>query len=269
MMTDRIPTALPPRALPELARLLRAAAGPDSDREAEPGVLVALSGGADSTALLRLAVLHRERSGAPVEAAHLDHALRGAEAEADADFCRALCRDLDVPLHLRREDPRPLAAVRGRGLEEAARALRREFLAGVLDARPALAACATGHHRDDQAETVLIRLFRGTGPDGLQGIRPRAGRFIHPLLGCGRDEIEAWLAALGQTWRRDATNDDEAAYPETDELALGWGAAITTVDLDHPTTAAAFLTAFKNRYPAWREGLWATARNDNYDIDVS
>ncbi|MBK6898543.1 MAG: tRNA lysidine(34) synthetase TilS [bacterium] len=208
MTTDRNPTALPARALPEFARLLRAAAGPDLDHEAGPGVLVALSGGADSTALLRLAVLHRERSGAPVEAAHLDHALRGAEAEADADFCRELCRGLDVPLHLRREDPRPLAMVRGRGLEEAARALRREFLAVVLDARPSLAACATGHHRDDQAETVLIRLFRGTGPEGLQGIQPRAGRFIHPLLGCGRDEIEAWLAALGQPWRRDATNDD-------------------------------------------------------------
>ena len=203
MTTEHHLTALPARALPEFARLLGEIA-PD----ATPGVLIALSGGADSTALLRLAVLRREQCGAPVEAAHLDHALRGADADADADFCRELCRGLDVPLHLRREDPRPLAAARGRGLEEAARAVRREFLTGILDARPALAACATGHHRDDQAETVVIRLFRGTGPEGLQGMRPRAGRFIHPLLGCGRDEIEAWLVALGQPWRRDATNDD-------------------------------------------------------------
>jgi tRNA(Ile)-lysidine synthase len=204
MTTDNILTALPARALPEFARLLRAGGGGDG----EPGVLVALSGGADSTALLRLAALRRERCGAPVEAAHLDHALRGADSDADADFCRGLCRGLDIPLHLRREDPRPAAAARGRGLEEAARAARRAFLTGVLDARPALAACATGHHRDDQAETVVMRLFRGTGPVGLQGIRPRSGRFIHPLLGCGRDEIEAWLSALGQPWRRDATNDD-------------------------------------------------------------
>ncbi len=211
MTTERILTAFPARALPELARLLRAAARNGEAAGAPgvtPGVLVALSGGADSTALLRLAVLHRERSGAPVEAAHLDHALRGADADADAGFCRDLCRDLDVPLHLKREDPRPAAASRGRGLEEAARAARRAFLTGVLDTRPTLAACATGHQRDDQAETVVMRLFRGTGPEGLQGIRPRAGRFIHPLLGCGRAEIEAWLAALGQPWRRDATNDD-------------------------------------------------------------
>ena len=208
MTTDHNPTALPARALPELARLLRAAARRRDVRDGEPGVLVALSGGADSTALLRLAVLHRARCGAPVEAAHLDHALRGVDADADAAFCRDLCRRLDVPLHLRREDPRPAAAARGRGLEEAARAARRAFLTGVLDARPALVACATGHQHDDQAETIVMRLFRGTGPVGLQGIRPRAGRFVHPLLGCGRDEIEAWLAALGQPWRRDATNDD-------------------------------------------------------------
>ncbi|MBU1674740.1 tRNA lysidine(34) synthetase TilS, partial [bacterium] len=96
----------------------------------------------------------------------------------------------------------------GAGLEEAARRLRRGHLASVLDAQPRLAACATGHHRDDQLETLVMRFFRGAGAEGMRGIRPVAGRTIHPLLVTDRAEIEAFLAESGQAWRGDPTNED-------------------------------------------------------------
>ena len=171
------------------------------------GLMVALSGGPDSVALLLVARAWAERTGAPLEAAHLNHGLRGADADADEAFCRELCARLGVPLHVSRADPRPLARRRGCGLEEAGRALRRRQLRRLLAERPHLACAATGHHRDDQAETVVMRLFRGAGLDGLAGIRPVAGPIVHPLLDCGRDEILAFLADAGQPYRVDVTND--------------------------------------------------------------
>ncbi len=174
--------------------------------EPRPGLLVALSGGPDSVALLLAAVHWRDQGGGPLAAAHLNHGLRGADADLDQAFCADLCARLDVPLATTRDDPRPLARSRGCGLEEAGRHLRHRFLAAVLARSPELHAAATGHHRDDQTETVIMRLFRGTGPDGLRGIRPVSGRIIHPLLGVGRAEIAAGLAAAGQPWREDTTN---------------------------------------------------------------
>ena len=185
-----------------IAHLL-AAACPGVPR---PGLLVALSGGADSVALLLAAVHWRDQGGGPLAAAHLNHGLRGAEADRDEAFCAELCARLAIPLATTRDDPRPLARSRGCGLEEAGRHLRRRFLESVLERRPELHAAATGHHRDDQTETVVMRLFRGTGPDGLRGIRPVSGRIIHPLLGVGRAEIAAGLAAEGQPWREDTSN---------------------------------------------------------------
>jgi tRNA(Ile)-lysidine synthase len=178
----------------------------DEDTAARGGVLVALSGGPDSTALLLAAHAWREATGRPIAAAHLDHQLRGDDAIADADFCRDLCARLDVPLHTRASDPRPVATRRGRGVEEAARHLRRTFFDDLLAADRRLACVATGHHRDDQAETVLLRLFRGCGLDGLRGITPRSGRVIHPLLGENRASILVFLADAGQPWRLDQTN---------------------------------------------------------------
>jgi tRNA(Ile)-lysidine synthase len=184
----------------------------DGTATADRGILVALSGGPDSTALLLAAHAWRETTGRPLAAAHLDHQLRGADATADADFCHDLCARLDVPLHTRATDPRPLATRRGRGVEEAARHLRRTFFDHLLDADHRLACVATGHHRDDQVETVLLRLFRGCGLDGLRGITPRSGRVIHPLLAETRSSILAFLADAGQPWRQDQTNaTDDAA----------------------------------------------------------
>ncbi len=190
------------RACPGLAGGDRDGSGGDG----RAGVVVALSGGPDSVALL-LVARHRSRlTGTPLVAAHLHHGLRPGAADRDAEFCAALCRDLDIELVRGDADPRPAARERGAGLEEAARHLRRRFLTGVLAARPWPGCIATGHHRDDQAETVLMRLLRGTGPEGLRGIRPVAGPFVHPLLAWDRAAIVDFLQRQGHPWRVDVTN---------------------------------------------------------------
>ena len=175
---------------------------------ARPGLVVALSGGPDSVALLLVASHWARGAGAPLLAAHLNHGLRPGAAELDAAFCRDLCRRLEIELVEGDADPRAAARERGLGPEEAARHLRRRFLQEVLAGRPWPGCVATGHHRDDQVETVLMRLLRGTGPEGLRGIRPVAGGFIHPLLGYDRAAIVAFLEERGQPWRLDATNID-------------------------------------------------------------
>ena len=171
-----------------------------------PGLLVALSGGPDSVALLLAAKAWSVECGAGVQAAHFNHQLRGDDARLDEEFCRDLCLRLDVHLHLHRQDPRPLARQRGMGVEEAGRVLRYRFLDDLLDSAAGLVCAATAHHRDDQTETVVMRLFRGTGLDGLRGIRPVIGRIIRPLLEVSRGDIVAFLEAEGQPYRVDATN---------------------------------------------------------------
>ena len=190
----------------EKLRLLLTPAGAGS-----PGLLVALSGGPDSTALLLAARDWAETHSGVVVAAHLNHLLRGDESDADEDFCRDLCAGLDIELHTRRADARIEAETRGRGEEEAGRQLRRQYLAELLDADPRLHCCATGHHRDDQTETVVMRLFRGAGLDGIRGILPVSGRIIHPLLIVDRNRIESFLREIGQPWRTDRTNHEGGA----------------------------------------------------------
>ena len=172
------------------------------------GLLVGLSGGPDSVALLLAAKAWSDKVGTPLAAAHFNHGLRPGEADRDALFCRDLCTELEIDLHEDGADPRPVARSRGQGLEEAARHLRLRFFRKVLAENPALHCTATGHHRDDQVETVIMRLFRGTGPDGLRGILPVSGNIIHPLLQMGRGQIIAFLEDIGQPWRTDATNLD-------------------------------------------------------------
>ncbi|MBK8166961.1 MAG: tRNA lysidine(34) synthetase TilS [bacterium] len=173
-----------------------------------PGVVVALSGGPDSVALLRVAAHWARQAGAPLVAAHLNHGLRPGDADRDEAFCADLCARLGIGFACGTADPRAVARERGLGLEEAARHLRRGFLRDVLAERPWPGCVATGHHRDDQAETVLMRLLRGTGPEGLRGILPVDGPFIHPLLEWDRAAIVGLLERLGQPWRVDVTNHD-------------------------------------------------------------
>ena len=166
-----------------------------------------MSGGADSTALLLgLARIARE-FGVSIHAAHLHHGLRGKDADRDLAFVRALCRRLGVPLIAARWDCRARMARRGLSGQGGLRTLRREFLARAAR-RAKASAIATAHTADDQLETLLLRLGRGTGLLGLAGMRPRRGAWIKPLLAATRADIEADLAAQGETWREDRSNRD-------------------------------------------------------------
>ncbi len=171
-----------------------------------PGLLVGFSGGPDSLVLLLGAHLWATRSKGLVEAAHLHHCLRPTAADEDLEFCRRRCADLHIKLHEFHRDPRSLAKRRGQGLEEAARHLRHTLLRDVVAGSDHLQGLALGHHRDDQAETVLMRLFRGTGLQGMRGILPVQGNILHPLLDIDRKDILACLEDLSESWRVDASN---------------------------------------------------------------
>src|SRR5580698_1585250 len=168
---------------------------------------VAVSGGADSVALLRL--LHRLRDdlGITLAVVHFDHALRGAESETDAAFVAELARVLGLEFLAAREDVGAEAARQGWNLEDAGRRLRYAFFERVIG-EGAVTHIAVAHTADDQAETLLAHLLRGTGPTGLAGIYPVAGRIVRPLLGTRREILRAYLRANGQAWREDSTNRD-------------------------------------------------------------
>ena len=168
-------------------------------------VLVAVSGGPDSLSLLHRLWTEREARQIEVEAAHLDHGLRGAEAAADADWVADWCRERGIACYAGREDAAAWASAHKQSTQEAARAVRYAFLERTAAAVGA-SKIATGHTRDDQAETVLGHILRGTGLDGLRGIPARRGLIIRPLLGVSRTEIEAYCAAHDLHPRRDASN---------------------------------------------------------------
>src|SRR5271166_1315098 len=208
---------------------------------------VAVSGGIDSVALLRLLIELRHELGIVLSVVHFNHKLRGAESEADQEFVAALAREHGLEFQCSGGDVAQFAAEERLGMEAAARELRYEFFRSLLgedggtsaaeaaiegdayrsaeSAAPpqsqtiiALNKIATGHTLDDQAETVLMRLIRGTGMKGLGGIYPRIvvereddddhGEIIRPLLGIRRRELEQYLADLNQPWREDSTNTD-------------------------------------------------------------
>ena len=168
-------------------------------------VLVGLSGGADSTALLlSLVGLSDEGAIGEVAAAHLHHGIRGDGADADMAFCVRLCERLHVRLFTERRSV-PEERRQGETLEQAARRIRYEFFERVR-AQNGLTFIATAHNGDDQAETVLLHLIRGSGTSGLTGIRAGTGHILRPLLGVSRREIEAFLEACGEAFCTDETN---------------------------------------------------------------
>ena len=179
-------------------------------------VVVAVSGGADSVALLRLLAEERSRLGLVLMVAHVHHGIRGSEADADAAFVKALAGQLELAFLQHAADTPALARASGKGLEETARTVRYQWFAELL-ANKACDAVATAHTLNDQAETVLHRLIRGAWTEGLGGIHPvlaagapdsPSGLILRPLLGATRTQIVAWLTAAGQPWREDATNAD-------------------------------------------------------------
>ncbi|HEV3483901.1 MAG TPA: tRNA lysidine(34) synthetase TilS [Vicinamibacterales bacterium] len=173
----------------------------------EPCAIVAVvSGGSDSTALL-LSLAELRNDGFTVTCAHVNHHLRGAESDDDEAFVRALCEQLDVPLHVA-DGTLDDAGVRERGIEAAAREVRYARLRDIRE-RTDARFVATAHQKNDQAETVLMRLLTGGGIAALRGIHPiRDDGFVRPLLDATRDEIEAFLRERGITARHDRSNDD-------------------------------------------------------------
>ena len=171
-------------------------------------VLVALSGGPDSVALLHILRGLEARGELSVAgAAHFNHQLRGADADADQQFCRNLALSIGLPLIEGRGDVAARARDSGRSLEDAARIARYAFLEAAADRLDA-AAIAVGHSLDDQAETFLLRLLRGAGPGGLAGIRPRAGRVVRPMLDISRADLRHYVSAHRLAYREDASNAD-------------------------------------------------------------
>ncbi len=179
-------------------------------------VCVAVSGGADSTALLLLVhaanALPRQALGVGLSAVHVNHTLRGEESDADQAFVESLCHPLNLPLHTFRVDTEARTRTHRESLEEAARSLRYECF-GKLLAEGAATHILTAHTLDDQAETVLMKLLRGAWLEGLAGISPvlklPAGEILRPLLATRRDDLRSFLTERNQSWREDASNADE------------------------------------------------------------
>lgn len=169
-------------------------------------VLLALSGGADSTALLHLFLEIRPRLGLELAVAHLNYGLRGSASEADAEFVRSLAVDYHLPCVV--ETLSPPDRPKGGNVQARAREQRYRFFQRIGDSL-GVQRIALGHTRNDQAETVLLRLLRGSGALGLAAIPvSRADRFIRPLLSIEREDLRAYLRSRGVGWREDSSNRD-------------------------------------------------------------
>lgn len=190
----------------------------------KPGdrVGVAVSGGADSVALLRLLLELRAEIGIVLSVVHFNHLLRRMESDQDEVFVAQLAREHKLELHATSADVQGEAATRGLSVEAAARELRYEFFQQLVwpegEDHSRLDRIATGHTLDDQAETVLMRILRGTGMRGLAGIYPTVdmeeddeivGAVLRPLLEVRRHDLEQFLGDIGQSWREDSSNRDQ------------------------------------------------------------
>lgn len=168
-------------------------------------VLAAVSGGADSVALLSLLRDMACRGEIRLHAAHFEHGIRGEESRGDARFVQALCARWGIECHMGAADVPALAAARGVGLEQAARDARYAFLRTVQAALGA-DCIALAHHLDDQAETVLMHMLRGSGLRGACGMAVWQGDLFRPLLNVRKADLVAYLEENGIAWREDSTN---------------------------------------------------------------
>lgn len=170
-------------------------------------VLVAFSGGADSVYLARaLLDLSREWN-FTVELIHVNHQIRGGEAERDEAFCKNFAKEHNVRIHVCRGDVPKMVQEQKCSLEEAARIYRYQCIEETAE-QHGFQKVAVAHHQDDQAETVLFQMLRGSGVRGMGGMRPRNGRYIRPLLFLRHDQIVRELGQIGQGWCEDSTNQE-------------------------------------------------------------
>lgn len=175
--------------------------------ETGDSILAAVSGGADSICLLWILRELSQRMGFRLAAFHLNHGLRGKEADRDENYVKDVCRQMDIPLEVAREDVAEIARMRKMTEEEAGRELRYFHLRAAAE-QLGCKKIAVAHHKDDQSETVLMNLFRGSGLKGLGGIRPVREMIIRPLLCLNRREIESYLREKGIEWCEDITNQE-------------------------------------------------------------
>ncbi|NTW74168.1 MAG: tRNA lysidine(34) synthetase TilS [Chlorobiaceae bacterium] len=170
-------------------------------------VLVTVSGGPDSMALLHLFAAVQPVLGCSLAVAHCNFRLRGEESDEDEAFVHDACRALGVACHTRGFDTRKLSVTMKRSIEETARLLRYDFFE-ELCRNYGYTRVATGHHAGDNVETMLFNLFRGTSPAGFRGIRAKHGPIVRPLLPYGRAELLSYLGERSIGWRTDRTNLD-------------------------------------------------------------
>ncbi len=213
----------------------------EADCGVAPGahVLAAVSGGADSVALLCLLDEARGAMGIRVSCAHVEHGIRGQASLEDMAFVRDLCKQKKIDFYVQRVDAPAQARSLGCGVEAAARVLRYAFLEETR-ARIGADVIACAHHSGDQAETVLMRAARGSDLRGLCAMRMRRGVLIRPLLRTSPAQLRAYLARIGQPWREDATNEDErharnrirrCVLPELERAYAGAGEALCRLSL--------------------------------------
>lgn len=203
------------RMSPEITQVLRLVSQDwPVDAWKDINVAVALSGGADSIALVRILNLLKESVGGTgkIFAFHVNHHLRGEESEHDASWCRDQCQKLGIECAVLDCDPSARATKEGDGFEAAARTERYTLMTQEAERR-GVRYLATAHTQDDQVETILFRLLRGSGLRGLSGIPKSralspAVTVVRPLLSCSRAKLEEMLQSLGQTWRTDSTNQE-------------------------------------------------------------
>ena len=175
----------------------------------EDCVVVGVSGGADSICLLLVLLELQKEIGFDVVAVHVNHGLRGADADADEEFVKQFCTKLSVPLETYFANVEAVATERKQSTEEAGREVRREFFKQARSKYNGTK-IALAHHQNDNAETFLFRLARGTGLKGLGGMAPVKDEYIRPLLCVERSEIEAYLQERGVCYCKDATNESDA-----------------------------------------------------------
>lgn len=163
--------------------------------------LVALSGGADSVALLRCLL----SLGYHLEAVHCNFRLRGEESDCDETFCRSLCQDMGIPFHVVHFDTREYASLHKISIEMAARNLRYSYFERLREDIDAEGICVA-HHQNDVAETILLNIVRGTGISGLEGIHAKNGYILRPMLSVCREDVIHYLSSLDQSYVTDSTN---------------------------------------------------------------
>lgn len=223
-------------------------------------VVCALSGGADSMALLCALYEIKDNIGIEVYAAHLNHSVRGKAADEDYEFVKEFCEKKGIELFYKKVDVPKLSKELHKGEEEVGRDERYKLFYEAAE-KLGGALIATGHHRNDNAETILFNLFRGSGSRGLGGIRYKRGNVIRPLLDVTREDTENFLKSRGISWREDDTNkkciyarnkirlvilkEIERFFPDAAAKIVS-AAKIVRIDDDYLTEAAKNTGAFEN-----------------------